>query len=98
MEGMTMTNIEKLSIALTPEMAAVVREYVQNDEYVSSSEIIREALRDWKIKRQIQQHELEILRTQWQEGLDSGVGKLTDMDEIKAEAKKRLNAKAEHGA
>ncbi len=59
-----MTNVGKLSIALTPEMAAVVREYVQNGEYASSSEIIREALRDWKIKRQIQQHELEILRNQ----------------------------------
>jgi antitoxin ParD1/3/4 len=93
-----MTNVEKLSIALTPEMAAVVREYVQNGEYASSSEIIREALRDWKIKRQIQQHELEILRNQWQAGLDSGVGKLADINAIKTEAKKRLNAKAEHGA
>ena len=93
-----MVNVEKLSIALTPEIAAVVRESVQSGEYASSSEIIREALRDWKIKREIQQHELEILRQQWQAGINSGAGTYASMDEIKAEAKKRLNAKAEHGA
>lgn len=93
-----MVNVEKLSIALTPEIAAVVRESVQSGEYASSSEIIREALRDWKIKREIQQHELEILRQQWQAGISSGVGTYASMDEIKAEAKKRLNVKASHGA
>ena len=85
-----MSNVEKLSIALTPEMAAVVRTSVQNGEYASSSEIVREALRDWNLKRQIQHHELEILRNQWQAGLESGVGQLSSMDAIKAEARKRL--------
>jgi antitoxin ParD1/3/4 len=93
-----MTNVEKLSIALTPEMAAVVRESVQNGEYASSSEVIREALRDWSIKRQIQQHEMEILRQAWQAGIKSGVGTLGDMDAIKAEARKRLTAKTKHDA
>ena len=41
-----MANVEKLSIALTPEMAAIVRQRVESGEYASSSEIIREALRD----------------------------------------------------
>ena len=93
-----MSNVEKLSIALTPEMAAVVRTSVQNGEYASSSEIVREALRDWKLKRQIQHHELEILRSQWQEGLESGVGQLSSMDAIKAEARKRLASQSKHDA
>jgi len=41
-----MANVEKLSIALTPEMAATVRQCVERGEYASSSEVIREALRD----------------------------------------------------
>ena len=49
-----MPNVEKLSIALTPEMATLVRDAVKSGEYASSSEIIREALRDWKYKRFIQ--------------------------------------------
>lgn len=89
-----MTNVEKLSIALTPEMAAVVRESVQNGEYASSSEVIREALRYWKIKRQVQQHEIQILRNQWQAGINSGAGQLSDMNAIKAEARKRLKSKS----
>ncbi|MFO5475003.1 MAG: type II toxin-antitoxin system ParD family antitoxin, partial [Dolichospermum sp.] len=40
-----MPNVEKISIALTPEMAALVRDAVKSGEYASSSEIIREALR-----------------------------------------------------
>jgi antitoxin ParD1/3/4 len=85
-----MANVEKLSIALTPEMAAIVRQCVESGEYASSSEVIREALRDWKLKRSSQQNELAELRSLWQTGLESGPGRLTDMNAIKAEARQRL--------
>ncbi len=41
-----MLNVEKISVALTPEMAAFVRDVVESGEYASSSEVIREALQD----------------------------------------------------
>jgi len=85
-----MAHVEKLSIALTPEMAAVVRQCVENGEYASSSEVIREALRDWKLKRSLQQNELAELRSLWQAGLASGPGRLANMNAIKAEARQRL--------
>jgi len=85
-----MANVEKLSIALTPEMAAIVRQCVESGEYASSSEVIREALRDWKLKRSLQQNEIAELRSLWQTGLDSGSGRFADMNAIKAEARKRL--------
>lgn len=85
-----MAHVEKLSIALTPEMAAIVRQCVESGEYASSSEVIREALRDWKLKRSLQQNEIEELRSLWQVGLDSGPGRLTDMNAIKAKARQRL--------
>lgn len=85
-----MANVEKLSIALTPEMATIVRQCVESGEYASSSELIREALRDWKTKRSLQQNELQELRHLWQEGIDSGAGTFADMNAIKMEARKRL--------
>lgn len=89
-----MANVEKLSIALTPEMAAVVRQCVDSGEYASSSELIREALRDWKTKRSLQQNELQELRNLWQDGINSGPAKFADMNAIKMEARKRLTSSA----
>jgi antitoxin ParD1/3/4 len=85
-----MANVEKVSIALTIDMAAVVREAVASGEYASSSEVVRDALRDWKLKRSLRRTEIEHLRGLWEEGLASGTGQFSDMDAIKQEARKRL--------
>lgn len=85
-----MANVEKVSIALTPEMLAVVREAVESGEYASSSEVVREALRDWKRRRALEMKEVEDLRRLWGEGLASGPGRFADMAAIKAEARRRL--------
>lgn len=86
-----MSNVEKVSVALTPDMAAVVREAVSSGEYASNSEVVREALRDWKFKRNLQQQELEELRHLWREGLSSGAGQFDSMEAIKAEARRRYD-------
>lgn len=85
-----MANVEKVSIALTPEMLAVVREAVESGEYASSSEVMREALREWTRRRALESEEVEALRRLWQEGLESGPGRFADMAAIKAEARRRL--------
>ena len=85
-----MATVEKLSIALTPEMAKEVRMAVKNGEYASSSEVIREALRDWRRKRALQDQEIEELRDLWREGVESGKGQYSSMEEIKQAARKRL--------
>lgn len=46
-----MSKLEKLSISLTPELASLVRSAVTEGDYASTSEVIREALRDWKFKQ-----------------------------------------------
>jgi S-DNA-T family DNA segregation ATPase FtsK/SpoIIIE len=46
-----MSKLERLSISLTPELASLVRSAVAEGDYASTSEVIREALRDWKIKQ-----------------------------------------------
>ncbi|MGI4758813.1 MAG: ribbon-helix-helix domain-containing protein [Janthinobacterium lividum] len=60
-------SVEKISIALPPEMVAQVRQAVETGEYASSSEVVRDALRDWTYKRRLQQKGLEELRELWLE-------------------------------
>ena len=55
-------------------MIAVLRAAVDSGEYSSTSEVIREALRAWKLKRKVETLELEELRRLVQEGVDSGPG------------------------
>ena len=84
-----MANVEKLSIALTPEMAGMVRSAVESGEYATTSEVVREALREWKQRRALQPRDIEELRLLWEEGLASGPGRFEDMDAVKAEARRR---------
>lgn len=69
-----MANVEKLSVALTPEMAAELRAAVEAGDYGSVSEVVRDALRDWRLRRKIEALETEDLRRLIQEGIDSGPG------------------------
>ena len=92
-----MAHVEKLSIALTPEMANLVRGAVESGEYASNSEVIREALREWEQRRALQQHDVEELRRLWADGLAGGPGRFSDMDAIKAEARRRLDKQQRSG-
>ncbi len=64
------SNIERLTITLTSEMAQAVKDAVHSGAYASSSEIIREALRDWRHKRMVQERQLGDLRADVQAGID----------------------------
>ena len=64
-----MPTIEKLSIALPTEMAALVRRAVDGGEYSSNSEVIRDALRDWTHKRDLREQSLSNLRKAWLEAV-----------------------------
>lgn len=65
-----MPSVEKVSIALPPEMLSMVREAVEAGEYSSSSEVVREALRDWSHKRTLREKGLEELRSVWKQALE----------------------------
>lgn len=69
-----MSSVEKLSIALTPEIASAVRDAVEAGDYASSSEVIRDALRLWKERRDLHGYTVEELRHLWDEGIESGPG------------------------
>ncbi len=74
-----MGTVEKISIALPPDMVKLVRDAVESGEYASSSEVIREALRAWKFRRKVETLEADELRELLREGAESGIGIDADM-------------------
>jgi antitoxin ParD1/3/4 len=82
-----MASVEKISIALPPEMVSLVRQAVETGEYASSSEVVRDALRDWSHKRNLCQQGIEELRNGnlWQfggSGNDSSVLNYGSLDDL----------------
>src|SRR6185437_9389043 len=62
-----MGKIEKISIALPQDLIADVKAAVEQGDYSTTSEVIREALRDWKTKRKIEALDVADLRRLVQE-------------------------------
>ncbi len=76
-----MSTIERMTITMPADMAAVVKGAVEGGDYASTSEVIREALRDWKSKRAVQRRELETLKADIDQGLaDLSAGRVKDFD------------------
>jgi antitoxin ParD1/3/4 len=89
-----MPTVEKISIALPPEMVAQLRQAVETGEYASSSEVVRDALRDWNRKRQLQQNGIAELRQLWQEArTDKSPG--LDPDDVLDQLERRYQAMAD---
>lgn len=85
-----MANVEKVSIALTTEQIAALKAVVEAGEYATTSEVVREAVRDWQAKRELRQEELLRLRRLWDEGKASGQAEPVDFDDLRREARARL--------
>ena len=67
--------------ALPTDMAALVKSAVEDGDYASTSEVIRAALRDWKMKRALQLQELVALKVDIDKGLaDVAAGRVKDFD------------------
>ena len=64
-----MQYVDKISIALPKEMTALVRQVVEAGEYSSTSEVIREALRDWNDRREQRQKGIDALRALVEEAI-----------------------------
>ena len=91
-----MSDIERITVTVTAEMARAVKSAVAGGDYATSSEIIREALRDWRHKRTLRAQQLAELRADIAEGLDDiAAGRVSDFDadQIIEEGKERLRAR-----
>jgi antitoxin ParD1/3/4 len=90
-----MANVEKISVALTPEMALMLKEAVGSGAYASSSELMREALREWRERRAYRAKAGERLGELWDVGIASGeaVDGPTAMAQIQAKLAKATASK-----
>ena len=87
-----MAAVEKLSIALTPELTADIRTAIATGEYASTSEVVRDALRAWKRQREDRALAIEELRRLWRQGVESGDAGPLDAEDIKRRGRARLAA------
>ena len=79
-----MSGIERMTVTMPADMAAVVKAAVDGGDYASTSEVVRDALRDWKIKRAVQVQELAALKSDIDKGLaDVAAGRVRDFDATK---------------
>jgi antitoxin ParD1/3/4 len=80
-DGGSVGAIERLTITLPAEMAGLVKGAVDEGDYASTSEVIREALRDWKLKRELRLRQLDELKADIDRGLsDVAEGRLANFD------------------
>ncbi len=87
-----MPSVEKITIALTPEMARFIRGAVNAGEYASTSEAVRDAVREWKERRDLLGYTVEELRRLAAEGIASGPSGRSSMEDVKVEARRRFEA------
>lgn len=66
-----MADLERLTVTLPSDMVAAVKSAVNAGDYASASELVREAISEWKTKRFAQVQEFEALKT------DIAKGRLT---------------------
>jgi antitoxin ParD1/3/4 len=88
-----MAEIERLSIALPAPMADAVRRAVEEGEYASTSEVIRDALRLWESRRDLRERDIEVVRRRWDEGKASGRAGPLDVKRIMAEERAKLKGR-----
>lgn len=87
-----MGKIEKVSVALSSELLGIAKEAVASGAYASTSEVIREALREWNLRKPLREAEIERLKKAWQEGLESGEPQPFDSEDTKRRAHERFEA------
>jgi antitoxin ParD1/3/4 len=82
-----------LNINLTPQLEKLVRQKVDSGRYNSASEVVREALRLMEKHNELHTLQLERLRRDIREGLDSGPARPWSVAEMKRQGRKRLAAR-----
>ena len=89
-----MVNVEKISVALTAEPAATVRQAVKSGDYASASEVHWDALRAWQLNRAAG-HEFAGCAALGRRALQRPGRRPLDMAAIKREARVRSLAGGE---
>ena len=90
---MALSTVERLTVTMPADMVALIKQAVAGGDYASSSEVIREAMREWKAKRGLQMGAFDSLKSDIDKGMaDVAAGRVTDFDaaRIVERGRKRL--------
>jgi antitoxin ParD1/3/4 len=89
---MIMAKLERITVTMPEEMAAKMRVAVESGEYATTSEIVREALRDWEDYHERRKLKLEQLRAMIAEGEKGPFRPAEDVfSDLKAKLQKRID-------
>ncbi len=88
-----MANAEKISITLPSDMLATIKDRVTSGDYSSTSEVIREAMRQWQRREQEHSAKLALIRDRLERSANSGDPVPLDaaFDQLAAMHQQRLN-------
>jgi antitoxin ParD1/3/4 len=78
-----------MNVSLTSSLESLVKKLVSSGRYGSASEVVRDGLRLLQEREQFREVRLEELRKAIREGRESGPPETWDMQDFKAEARKR---------
>jgi antitoxin ParD1/3/4 len=86
-------NIERMTVVFPEPMAKAIREAVEDGQYASTSEVVREAVRDWTRKRWLEDPELiDRLRRSVAQARESGPAVPFDGEAIIKRARAKRDA------
>lgn len=84
-----MSKLERITVTMPAEMAAKMRAAVESGNYATTSEVVREALRDWAREQERRAAALAELRAEIAKGL---AGPFYDGEEVLAELREHVAA------
>ena len=79
--------MQTLTISLPPEQADRVQAAVDAGSYLSSSDVVSEALRLWEQREQIRASEVQRLKAAYERGMASGEPVEVDLDAMLTDLK-----------
>jgi antitoxin ParD1/3/4 len=87
-----MSDHDKLTVLLPPDLARSVRDALDGERYVVESDVVIDALNDWKVKQAMRAEKIARLRELVSEGLASGSEPIAadEFENIKREGRARL--------
>lgn len=83
-----MSKLERITVTMPTEMVAKLRAAVESGEYATTSEIVREALRDWEEYQGRRQAKLVWLRTEIAKGM---IGESRPIEDVFDELEEYVN-------
>ncbi len=84
-----MSNVQKISVSLPEEMMIIMKDVVATGAYASTSEIVRDALRDWQEKQVERDIVIKKYRKMVDDALESGSLLDYSMDDIVQRGRER---------